>query len=64
MPEFARELEDLLAADEEATGWKLAETVGTLRLVDRCRCGDSFCATCTGASAEGAVSTGQHHHPS
>ena len=45
MPEFARELEVLLATDEEAAEWKLAAAVGTLRLVDRCRCGDSFCAT-------------------
>ncbi len=45
MPEFARQLQHLLAADEEASRWKLAETVGTLRLIDRCRCGDSFCAT-------------------
>jgi hypothetical protein len=44
LPEFTRELRDLLAVGEEASSWKLAESVDTLRLIDRSRCGDSFCA--------------------
>ena len=41
-PEFAAELESLLIAAGEKD---LAAEVATLRLVDRCRCGDWFCAT-------------------
>jgi hypothetical protein len=42
LPEFAAELECLLVAAGERD---LAAEVATLRLVDRCRCGDWFCAT-------------------
>ena len=41
-PELANELRERLAAAEEQP---LAEQVATLRVVDRCRCGDDFCAT-------------------
>jgi hypothetical protein len=41
LPAFAQELERLLAADEPG----LAGQVPQLRIVDRCRCGDGFCAT-------------------
>jgi hypothetical protein len=41
-PDLAAELVRLLRADGHAT---LAEQVATLEIVDRCRCGDNFCAT-------------------
>lgn len=42
LPEFAHELEELLTKQCELG---LAAKVGDLRIVDRCRCGDDFCAT-------------------
>jgi hypothetical protein len=42
MPELAQELESLLAKDGESD---LAVQVRQLHIVDRCRCGDDFCAT-------------------
>jgi hypothetical protein len=42
MPEFARELETLVRAQVKP---ELAAQIPTLRIVDRCRCGDDFCAT-------------------
>jgi hypothetical protein len=42
LPEFAAELESLLVTAGEKD---LAAEVATLPLVDRCRCGDWFCAT-------------------
>jgi hypothetical protein len=42
MPAFARELEALLANQGDS---ELATQVKDLRIVDRCRCGDDFCAT-------------------
>ncbi|HEX8920747.1 MAG TPA: hypothetical protein VF766_04685 [Pyrinomonadaceae bacterium] len=42
MPELAGELESLLRKNEEA---ELARQVAGLRIIDRCRCGDDFCAT-------------------
>jgi hypothetical protein len=41
-PELSRELEELLRDKGEA---ELADQVSELKLVDRCRCGDDFCAT-------------------
>jgi hypothetical protein len=41
-PELSQELEQLLRDKGEA---ELAEQVSDLELVDRCRCGDDFCAT-------------------
>jgi hypothetical protein len=42
IPEFAAELECLLqTAGEEA----LAKQVSVLRIVERCQCGDDFCAS-------------------
>jgi hypothetical protein len=41
-PEFALELESLLAKQGDS---ELATQVKDLRIVDRCRCGDDFCAT-------------------
>jgi hypothetical protein len=41
-PEFALELESLLVKQGEA---QLAMQIRRLRVVDRCRCGDDFCAT-------------------
>ena len=41
-PELATELETLLRAEEEPA---LADQVSSLRIIDRCRCGDDFCAT-------------------
>ena len=40
--DFARELQELLLAANEGV---LAQAVPELRVVDRCRCGDDFCAT-------------------
>lgn len=42
LPELADELALLL---EEAGEYHLAPQVPGLRIVDRCRCGDDFCAT-------------------
>jgi hypothetical protein len=42
MPELASELETLLKNEGQP---ELASQVRELRLVDRCRCGDDFCAT-------------------
>lgn len=42
LPEFAGELHALILASEEP---QLAFQVESLRVLDRCRCGDSFCAT-------------------
>lgn len=42
LPEFGVELEGLLTAAGEK---ELAGQVTTLPLIDRCRCGDWFCAT-------------------
>ncbi|MCU1257708.1 MAG: hypothetical protein JWO80_593 [Bryobacterales bacterium] len=42
LPAFAEELRSQLIASEEP---ELAAQVGHLRIVDRCRCGDDFCAT-------------------
>lgn|SRR5262249_39659611 len=42
IPELAQELETLLAKEGEPT---LAAQVRQLHIVDRCRCGDSFCGT-------------------
>lgn len=42
LPELAAELKRLLTrSDEEA----LADSIDLLAIVDRCRCGDDFCAT-------------------
>jgi len=52
LPELADEVATLLAQDEELD---LAEQVPLLRLIDRCRCGDYFCATVyTAARPKGA----------
>jgi hypothetical protein len=42
LPTLATELEALLRAASEI---ELADTVPDLPIVDRCRCGDDFCAT-------------------
>ncbi len=42
IPELAREIEHLLI---EARRRDLAAQVGQLRIIDRCRCGDDYCAT-------------------
>ena len=59
LPEFARELEQALREDGQPT---LADQIVGLRIVDRCRCGDHFCATFdTMPLATGAWSDlGQH----
>src|SRR5258708_20941592 len=41
-PELAKELQELLV---EAGRAKLAAQIPALRIVDRCRCGDSFCTS-------------------
>jgi hypothetical protein len=41
-PEFSQELQDLLRTEGEVG---LAEQGLDLKLFDRCRCGDDFCAT-------------------
>ena len=41
-PELALELARLLVQEGESS---LASQVNDLRIVDRCRCGDDFCAT-------------------
>ena len=42
IPELAREIEGLLVEQGEH---RLAAQVARVRIVDRCRCGDPFCAT-------------------
>jgi hypothetical protein len=42
LPEFARELEHLLATSGRH---HLAKQVPELKIVDRCRCRDDFCST-------------------
>lgn len=42
LPKLALELEQLLHEHKES---ELAAQVKTLTIVDRCRCGDSFCAS-------------------
>jgi hypothetical protein len=42
MPDLASELETLLTQEAEPN---LASQVQKLRIIDRCRCGDNFCAT-------------------
>ena len=42
LPAFAEELRQLLFSSEES---QLAGQVRSLRIVDRCRCGDNFCST-------------------
>jgi hypothetical protein len=42
LPQLALELERLLREHEES---ELAAQVRTLAIVDRCRCGDDFCAS-------------------
>jgi hypothetical protein len=42
LPELARELEALLVKQSERD---LAAQIQDLRIIDRCRCGDDFCAT-------------------
>jgi hypothetical protein len=41
-PELAAELESLLKAEGEKV---LADQIGNLRIIERCQCGDDFCAT-------------------
>jgi hypothetical protein len=42
LPSFAAELEELLKKEGHA---ELAAQVSGLKIVDRCRCGDDFCAS-------------------
>ncbi len=42
LPSFAAELEELLKKGGHA---ELAARVSALKIVDRCRCGDDFCAS-------------------
>jgi hypothetical protein len=42
LPELAEEMRTLLEKDSELD---LASQISSLRIVDRCRCGDDFCAT-------------------
>lgn len=56
LPDFASELRETLQSQGRAD---LALQVATLSLVDRCRCGDDFCATFyTAAKPEGAYGPG------
>ncbi len=57
MPELATEVRELA---ERSGDPGLAEQVATLRIFDRCRCGDSFCATIY-TQPKPAGSWGPHH---
>jgi hypothetical protein len=41
LPVFAEEIEELLKKQNES---KLAAQIASLAIVDRCRCGEDFCA--------------------
>ena len=59
LPELTNEVTILLLKEEEP---ELAEQVCSLRLVDRCRCGDDFCATIyTVAKPKGAWGPGHEN---
>jgi hypothetical protein len=59
LPELASEVTTLLLQDEEVD---LADQVPLLRLVDRCRCGDYFCATVyTAAKPKGTWGPGHEN---
>jgi len=56
LPSFATELEKLLKKKGHA---ELAAQVSGLKIVDRCRCGDDFCASfCTERKPQGAYGAG------
>ncbi len=56
LPQFARELCALLEASLHA---ELLEQIPSLRIHDRCRCGDDFCSTFyTAPRPKGAYGTG------
>ena len=58
LPQLALELEQLLKEHEE---FELAAQISTLAIVDRCRCGDDFCASFyTQPEPKGAY--GPDHH--
>jgi hypothetical protein len=42
LPELAEELQMLLGNADQA---ELASQIGSLQIIDRCRCGDDFCGT-------------------
>jgi hypothetical protein len=59
LPDFAVELETVLHSQGAAD---LASQVSNLPLVDRCRCGDDFCATFyTAPKPEGAYGPGHEN---
>jgi hypothetical protein len=59
LPRFARELETLLTEQNE---FELAAQVPELSIVDRCRCGDDFCATFyTQAKPDGSYGPGHRN---
>jgi len=56
LPDLAKEIEQLLRGDAEP---ELAAQVARLRIFDRCRCNDDFCATFyTQPKPEGAYGPG------
>jgi hypothetical protein len=60
-PELAAELSALLLAEDEP---ELSAQVDSLRLVDRCRCGDEFCAMFyTSPRPDGAWGLGHRNVP-
>jgi hypothetical protein len=59
LPELAEELRQLLKAAGET---ELAQTGDGLHIVDRCHCGDDFCATFyTQPKPQGAYGTGHRN---
>lgn len=61
LPDLAEELQSQLADDDQSA---LASQIGSLRIVDRCRCGDDFCATFyTVAKPKGAWGTNHETIP-
>lgn len=61
LPDLADELTALLSSQHEGA---LAEQVPLLRLTDRCRCGDDFCATLyTAPKPEGAYGPNHESFP-
>ena len=61
LPDLAEEIKSLLSCEGEE---KLVRQVSELRIIERCRCGDDFCATVyTASPPRGAWGPGHYTLP-